>query len=404
MRHGRVTFGIVWLLSLAAACRTPSIGRASPSLSGAGARSLAPGVTYQRWTDPSGPFVIYLVTVDLRRTDIELRPARAHDALRGREKPSEMAKRAATAGATVLAAINADFFNLATGENENNQVIAGEWWKGLKVTDSPYDTYDNTHIQFGLDADRRPFMDRYLLDARAVARGVSTPITTLNFNPSGNPEGTALYTSRYGAKTPLDATRQTAEATMIFARRRGDTLLYVRRGPVSRSSASPIPADGAVLAAYGAGSRLREVQNMPDGDTVRVILATLPRTGLRAPTLLVGGWPRILRDGQDVAVDAPTVEGTISRNAETRHPRTAIGFSRDSSTLFLLVVDGRTQQSVGMTLVELAAVMRRVGAWQAMNFDGGGSSTMVVEGTLVNTPSDSTGERAVGSALLVVRR
>jgi hypothetical protein len=191
---------------------------------------------------------------------------------------------------------------------------------------------------------------------------------------------------------------------MIAAGRRGDTLLYVRRGAVSRSSGSSIPGNGAVLAAYGAGSRLREVQGMPDGDTIRVVLTTLPRTGLGAPTILMGGWPRILRDGQDVAVDAPTVEGTISRNAETRHPRSAIGFSRDSSTLFLLVVDGRTRKSVGMTLVELAALVRRLGAWQAMNFDGGGSSTMIVNGTLVNMPSDSTGEREVGNALLLVRR
>jgi len=315
-----------------------------------------------------------------------------------------MAKRATAAGATVLAAINADFFNLSTGENENNQVIAGEWWKGLKVTDSPYDTYDNTHIQFGIDAARRPFMDRYLLDANAIARGIATPITTLNFNPSGNPEGTALYTSRYGAKTPLDTTRQTAEATMIAAARRGDTLVYVRRGPVSASSGSSIPANGAVLAAYGPGARLREVQSMPDGDTIRVVLTTLPRTGAGSLTALFGGWPRILHDGRDVAVDAPTLEGTISRNAETRHPRSAIGFSRDSSTVYLLVVDGRTQKSVGMTLVELAALMRRVGAWQAMNFDGGGSSTMVVEGRVVNLPSDATGEREVGNALLVVRR
>jgi exopolysaccharide biosynthesis protein len=57
-----------------------------------------------------------------------------------------------------------------------------------------------------------------------------------------------------------------------------------------------------------------------------------------------------------------------------------------------------------MTLVELAALMRRIGAWQAMNFDGGGSSTMIVQGALVSAPSDTTGERAVGNALLVVRR
>lgn len=408
MRRGHVTFrcGIVSVLSLAVACRAPATGRAGPLVAHGTTRSLAAGVTYQQWVDSTGPFVVHLVTIDLRRSDIELRHARAHDSLRGREKPSEMAKRAAASGATVLAAINADFFNLTTGENENNQVIAGEWWKGLKVTDSPYDTYDNAHVQFGIDAARRPFMDRYLLDAKAFARGVGTPIMTLNFNPSGNPEGTALYTPRFGGKTPFDTTRQTAEAAMIAAGKRGDTLLYVRRGPVSRSSGSPIPANGAVLAAYGPGSRLQEVQAMADGDTIRLVLTTLPRAGpgAGAPTILVGGWPRILRDGQDVALDAPTVEGTISRNAETRHPRSAIGFSRDSSTLFLLVVDGRTRTSVGMTLVELAALMRKVGAWQAMNFDGGGSSTMIVEGSLVNVPSDAMGERAVGSALLVVRR
>jgi len=72
--------------------------------------------------------------------------------------------------------------------------------------------------------------------------------------------------------------------------------------------------------------------------------------------------------------------------------------------LYLLTVDGRSQKSVGMTLVELADLMKRVGAWQAMNFDGGGSTTMVINGTLVNVPSDSAGERAVGNALMVVRK
>jgi exopolysaccharide biosynthesis protein len=48
--------------------------------------------------------------------------------------------------------------------------------------------------------------------------------------------------------------------------------------------------------------------------------------------------------------------------------------------------------------------MRELGAWQAMNFDGGGSTTMVIDGKVVNHPSDKEGERAVGDALLVVER
>ena len=144
---------------------------------------------------------------------------------------------------------------------------------------------------------------------------------------------------------------------------------------------------------------------MADGDTVKVLLTTLPRMPHGAmPALVVGGWPRILRDGEIVAGDAATVEGTLSHNAEMRHPRSAIGFSRDSATLFLLTVDGRSEHSGGVTLVELARFMRQVGAWQAMNFDGGGSTTMVIDGAVVNVPSDNTGEREVGNALLVVRR
>ena len=374
-----------------------------PSAQVAAARELAPGVSYSQFTDSSGPWAINLVRVDLRDANIEIRSARALDQLKGRERVSDMVRRVNATGVRVLAAVNADFFNLETGENENNQVIAGEWWKGLKVTDSPYDTYDNAHVQFGIDAARRPLIDRFILDAKAWDRGTITPIITVNFNPSGRPEGTALYTSRYGATTPRDTSRRTVEAAMISAGKRGDTLLFVRRGGISTLSGSSIPADGAVLAAYGSGLRAQEVQAMADGDTVKILLATLPRIARGpAPAMIIGGWPRILRDGENVAGDAATLEGTISRNAEARHPRTAVGFSRDSSTLIILTVDGRSENSGGMTLVELANVMRELGAWQAMNFDGGGSTTMVIEGKVANQPSDKEGERAVGDALLVV--
>jgi len=370
-------------------------------------RELAPGVAYRQFVDGRGPLVMYLVRVDLRRGDLELRAARAFDRLTGREKTTSMVQRAASGGASVLAAVNADFFDLKTGENENDQVIAGEWWKGLKVTDSPYDTYDNVHTQFAMDRAGHPFMDLFVLDAKAWVSGRSavTPIINLNHDPSGVPEGTALFTTRFGAATPRDTTRQTAEAALLSIGHRGDTLRFVRTGPVSAQSGSAIPANGAVLSAYGAGARLQEVQAMHDGDTINVHLATLPRLATGAPpALVIGGWPRILRDGVSVAADAASVEGTISRNAEMKHPRTAIGFSRDSATLFMLAVDGRSQRSAGVTLVELATIMRQLGAWQAMNFDGGGSTTMVVNGSVVNVPSDSAGERAVGNALLLVRK
>ncbi|MFL5470397.1 MAG: hypothetical protein ACJ8AE_11435, partial [Gemmatimonadaceae bacterium] len=192
-----IRFALTTLLVVACA---PAISRAP--ITATGARDLAPGVSYSQFTDPRGPWAINVVRVDLRRPNIEIRTARAFDRLKGRERVSEMVRRVDSTGVKVLAAVNADFFNLESGENENNQVIAGEWWKGLKVTDSPYDTWDNAHIQFGIDAARRPLMERFILDGKAWNHGVMTPIITVNFNPSGKPEGTALYTSRYGATAP----------------------------------------------------------------------------------------------------------------------------------------------------------------------------------------------------------
>lgn len=369
-------------------------------------RTVAPGVTHIRTVHNAGPWIVHVVRVDLRRRDLRVRQRRANDSLYSRERVSAMAGRAAQPDESVLVAINGDFFDLRTGANENNLLIDGEWWKGVRVTESPFDTFDNVHSQFALDSARRPLIDRFAFDGWLSAGSRLLPILTLNANPSGVPEGTALYTRRFGANTPRDTTRATSEVTLLAAGRRADTLLYVRQGASSPVSGGAIPIEGAILAGYGA--RAAEVAALPDGDTVRitmnVIPRRLPRKGAAPLTLMIGGWPRILRDGENVARRAASEEGTISRNAEARHPRSAVGFSRDSTTLFLVTVDGRSAKSVGMTTGELADLLRALGVWNALNFDGGGSTTMVVDGAIVNTPADPTGERPVGNALLVLRK
>lgn len=88
--------------------------------------------------------------------------------------------------------------------------------------------------------------------------------------------------------------------------------------------------------------------------------------------------------------------------ANGRAPRTAVGVKRDG-TVLLLVVDGRSFSSSGMTLKELAQYFLRLGAINAVNFDGGGSSEMVVNGSIVNKPSDGR-ERKVSMGLGVFRK
>lgn len=110
---------------------------------------------------------------------------------------------------------------------------------------------------------------------------------------------------------------------------------------------------------------------------------------------VVSGHPDLLRSG---AVTSGQHTGSL---CTARHPRTAVGLSQDGRTLVLAVVDGRRTGASGMTCGELAALLRGLGAYHAMNLDGGGSSTMYVQGQgVVNQPSDGS-ERTVGNHLAI---
>jgi hypothetical protein len=85
-------------------------------------------------------------------------------------------------------------------------------------------------------------------------------------------------------------------------------------------------------------------------------------------------------------------------HSRLRHPRTAIGWSRDGLEMIFVVADGRSPRSAGATTPELALILRDLGAWEAVRLDGGGSSTLAVRGRVVNTPSDRA-ERTVANHL-----
>jgi hypothetical protein len=179
---------------------------------------------------------------------------------------------------------------------------------------------------------------------------------------------------------------------------RADTTFYrvIRR--VTVGGGTRIPAAGAVMSATGdARETLATLGRL--GGVVRVVRRLSPTDV--APRTVVGGWPRLLAGGENVAANADSLEGTFPRFSAQRHPRSAVGFTRDSTTLLFVVVDGRREWSVGMSLSEFAETLAALGAYEAINLDGGGSSTLWVRGHVVNYPSDPTGERPVGNALLV---
>jgi hypothetical protein len=122
---------------------------------------------------------------------------------------------------------------------------------------------------------------------------------------------------------------------------------------------------------------------------------------------VVNGGPRLVRAGRlDVTAVAegfawPEDPGFLYRFGLRRNPRTVAGVT-GAGTLLLVTVDGRRPGvSVGATFEESARVLRALGARDGVNLDGGGSTTLTVGSDVVNLPSDPTGERPIGDAIVL---
>jgi hypothetical protein len=121
-------------------------------------------------------------------------------------------------------------------------------------------------------------------------------------------------------------------------------------------------------------------------------------------TEAIGGGPSLLTNG---AVDVRSVEENFDAQSgigpTVRNPRSALGWNPETKHVWLVTVDGRQASwSVGMTLDEVARLLQDLGATRGLNYDGGGSTVMVVDGAITNRPSDSSGERSVATAWLVI--
>jgi exopolysaccharide biosynthesis protein len=208
-----------------------------------------------------------------------------------------------------------------------------------------------------------------------------------------------LFTAAFGAELPSGPGEQAvldASGTVLWTGPRGGTV------PAAGSVVQGIGAAASWLTANAhAGARLLLDEQVRD-------TASGARVDVHAGDGIVSAAPVLLRHGR-LAIDADT-EGVIDAHdlsfgyawAEQRQPRTMAGIDR-GGRLLLVTVDGRQPGvSEGVTLEEGARLMRSLGAVDAMNLDGGGSTAMAVDGLLVNHPSDSTGERADGDAVVVL--
>ncbi len=368
------------VLSLLSA--SPVVPASAAQRAPVGVRSIAPGVTYQRITDPDGPWVVHVVRVDpSKAAAIDL--GAAGPTMGAYSRPSEIGS---ANGAVV--AINGDF-GLRSGQPLHPFLLDGSL-KGRGIQ-------NGVNFAVGDDEDKS-FVGPERLEITGAHRRERRRFTLSEWN-SGRPEpGEIVAFTRFGGSVespPDDAcsARLKPDGRLRWGSREVGGVTRRFTVDVRGCQPSPIKATrrAVVIASRRRGGGARTIKAMKPGDSVRLSWS------FGWPKVLdsIGGMPQLVAHRDNVA-------GTCASYFCKRNPRTGVGVTGDG-TVLLVVVDGRSGDSVGMTLIEFARTFLSLGAVKALNLDGGGSAAMWIRGRgIVSDPSDSSGERAVVNAMLVL--
>lgn len=339
------------------------------------------GIFYKKYVEYSKPWNIYVLEIDMSVSYNSIETIKAQDRLAGYEQTSSMARRRSYPGHIAVGAINGDFYG-GTGIPINIQIRDGQLLRRPDVQST-----------VGFNNSKKPMLARVNFSASVKKGASATAINGVNENRGTNQlilynkfKGTNTGTNIYGTEVAIKAISQ------WYA---NDTVICVVTNKVTGTGGMSINDSISVLS--GNGTAATFLNNLVTGDTVKIFMGISP--GIPKLKELMGGFPKIIFNGADYVDQGYLEEGGPSHTYE-RHPRTAVGFSQDSTKIYFVAVDGRSAQSVGMTLHELADFMQRIGVYQGINFDGGGSTTMFVRDSVMNVTSDGV-ERTVANALAV---
>ena len=387
MRIGRRQLVVLGALVLAAACGAPG-----GSQSGLGQpETVAPGVEFYKTNDTSlvasaGPVTVYLLKLDPAR--IQLASVLSNDKVVDAEPVNSIAARHGA-----VAAVNGGFFNRNNGEPVSLLKVSGRLVsdagspKGVVIIRSP--AIGRTEIAFDQLA------VRLTMTFRAGDEQIVVPIDGVDTTRERGK--LMLYTPAYHVDT------DTAPAGTEWVLD-GDPLRVIAMR--SNLGHTPIPPKGFVLS-FGGVNPPEPIAQLDEGVAVTFDSHWKSTFGIAAADLdradhIVNGAGLLRRSG--VPLTNWSVE-SLNRESfvDYRHPRTIVGVDADGF-IWLGVVDGRQSESIGMSFADLQRLCDRLNLKDALNLDGGGSTTMVVKGRVVNRPSDAIGPRPVSDALLVTSR
>ena len=365
-------------------------------------RPIAPGMTHRWYWMARGPWALNVLDVDRAScwSPVALKGAAGAP---GRTRTTtlfemESAVQQINTGTFVAAAVNGDFFSLATGVPVGAHVHRGSVFAGPVERPS-----------FGVDLNGEPFIGRLALTA-VVRHGRDSTIARWNRASAADIailDGLWMRTDTASGAIELGLHRIAQTTAVRFTRATTTTSSFTATVESIDTTIAgvEIPRGGAVMVipARADSARRARMLELSIGDTVTVGYAF---QGVQ-PREAVGGFPVLLRNG----AIAPETETAGNEGFRNRNPRTAVGLGASGRRMLFVTVDGRQPgYSAGMTLAELADLMRRLGATEALNLDGGGSTTLVLSDSsahpplrIANRPSDKEGERPVGNAIAIER-
>lgn len=383
----RIKLAILWILIIASAY--PQINTSQ--------EIICDGVLYNKIINTIDTLSVDILEIDFSKNDFELRSVKANNLLNDKAATSEMVRVISDSGYYVVAAINADFFEV-DGEIINNMISDGEIVKAVKFTDSPFNDFVNT--QFAVTDNKNFLMEQFVFNGQLIlSNGISESINRINSKADSN--SITLYNSFQGEFTPQSPNNwYTSETPLNLIKQNLDTLICIISDSFYHGGNTKISSQYVLSVNNKFAHYLEREINF--GDTLKIILGINPNYGMI--NTLVGGWPRLVKDGINLIKSDSTVEGVFPRFSKTKHPRTGIGISRDSAIIYFITVDGRQESSSGITLSDFADLMIDQGIYQGLNLDGGGSTTMVIKNKIVNKPSDKTGERKVGNCIMIIKK
>ncbi len=349
-------------------------------------------IHYHQYFD-SVPWHIHVIEVQLAGEGPELQTVKASDRVAGNEQTSAMVRRSSGSGNQVLAAVNGDFYHrggIPVGAQAIDGILLKQPYPGRSL--------------LAYRSDHKVFIDTAVSRGRVITANQRTAqITGLNEQRGEN--ALILFNQYFGEQTGANYWGTEIIASYLDMPETIDEqalLVVTAKDSINEPGHgnNPIAQNGVVLSGHGQAARFLN-RHVFIGDTIQITLELFLEH--RMVQEVIGGLPRLIRDGA-ISIEWQT-EGASESFTYNRHPRTAAGIAADSTKIYLFTVDGRQEgYSMGMSLFELADYMMGWDIEQGINLDGGGSTTMVVEGAVVNSPSDKTGERAVSNALMVVNQ